>query len=85
MDNSIKGGMKAPLAAYRLSSELVREEVKTQVQQAMADKDVQLRELRQQNETSLVSSGEGVGQGHRALVRGSYGVSGTEPGINPAT
>ena len=80
-------------SASSISPELVREEVKRQVQQAMAEKDVQLRELKQQNEalrkalqsSSSMTFSEGAGQGQGALVRGSYGVSGMEPGINPAT
>ena len=81
------------LSTGSLSPELVREEVKKQVQLAMADKDAELRELRQQNvklrralQTAplLVSDG-GVGRDQELLDRYRYGRLGLEPGLNPAS
>ena len=73
-----------------LSPERVMEEVKRQVQLAMADKDTELKELRQQNvllHRALQASSRlhGGDEGHeqRISLEGSSGGAGNEPGPNP--
>ena len=85
--------MRDEVSTGSLSSELVRMEVKKQVQLAMAEKDSELRELRQQNERlrrtlqspSAAASGEGVGQDQGFLGGGRHGGLGLEPNPNPAS
>ena len=75
-----------------LSSELIRMEVKKQVQLAMAEKDSELRELKRQNErlrrtlqsSSAVVLSEGSGQGQGLLGGGRQGGLDFESNPNPA-
>ena len=78
-------------SASSLSPERVMEEVKRQVQLAMADKDVELRELRQQNallmravQASTRVAGRDEGQERGASMEGLRGGAGGEPASNPA-